>query len=143
MENRGIFCDDGTFGVWIYGNLIINTKNYYDVDLWRRNSNPNSNSDNVLLFNIIGGYYRFEGTDAQSLHTTNTKGCNVILNERNATQQYNRVSNIDSGCMEDDRVVVGCKIEEQGVALPANMKNWLSAMDLPEFIMSHIRYTYL
>ena len=143
MENRGIFCDDGTFGVWIYGNLIINTKNYYDVDLWRRNSNPNSTSDNVLLFNIIGGYYRFEGTDAQSLHTTNTKGCNVILNERNATQQYNRVSNIDSGCMEDDRVVVGCKIEEQGVALPANMKNWLSAMDLPEFIMSHIRYTYL
>ena len=37
----------------------------------------------------------------------------------------------------------GCKIEELCVALPASMKDWLFTINLPEFVLSHIRYAYL
>ena len=144
MDNRGIFCDDGTYNVWLYGNLVINTKNSYAIDLRKVNNLLTAcNSNNCILFNIFDGYYRFEGTENQSLSVTNTKGCNIILRERNETRQYDRVGDIDAAHMEDDRLVTGCRIEEQSVMLPISMKNWLQAAKLPEFILSHIRYALI
>ena len=144
MDNRGIFCDDGTYNVWLYGNLVINTKNSYAIDLRKVNNLLTAcNSNNCILFNIFDGYYRFEGTENQSLSVTNTKGCNIILRERNETRQYDRVGDIDAEHIEDDRVVTGSRIEEQSVMLPISMKNWLQAANLPEFILSHIHYALI
>ncbi|MBQ9667162.1 MAG: hypothetical protein IJV45_00230 [Prevotella sp.] len=144
MDNRGIFCDDGTYNVWLYGNLVINTKNSYSIDLRKVNNLLAAcNSNNRILFNIFDGFYRFEGTENETLTITNTKGCNIILRERNETRKYDKVGNLDSGHMEDDHVVTGCKVEEQSVAVPISMKYWLHAANLPEFIMSHIRYAVL
>ena len=63
-------------------------------------------------------------------HVFSAIGCNNILIRRNKLRHYYRRG-------------VSCKVEEQSVAVPISMKYWLHAANLPEFIMSHIRYAVL
>lgn len=69
-SNRGIFLDDGAQNLAIYGNLVINTDNSYDIDL-RRSSTfskdiPNHNTHNSIFQNIMTGGYRFQEKDPSS-----------------------------------------------------------------------------
>ncbi len=63
-SNRGIFLDDGAKNLAIYGNLIMNTANSYDIDL-RYSAGyaagiPDHNTNNCIFQNIMTGGYRFE-----------------------------------------------------------------------------------
>lgn len=63
-SNRGIFLDDGAKNLAIYGNLIMNTGNSYDIDLRYCNTFsrdiPDHNNNNCIFQNIMTGGYRFE-----------------------------------------------------------------------------------
>lgn len=63
-SNRGIFLDDGAKNLAIYGNLIINTANCYDIDLrltWTYAAGiPDHNTNNCVFQNIMTGGYRFQ-----------------------------------------------------------------------------------
>ena len=88
-SNRGIFLDDGAKNLAIYGNLIMNTSNSYDIDL-RYSAGyakgiPDHNTKNIIIQNIITGTYRFEDDDN---HTCIT-GENVLLGNMN---KANKVS---------------------------------------------------
>ncbi|MBR1543175.1 MAG: right-handed parallel beta-helix repeat-containing protein [Bacteroidaceae bacterium] len=79
-SNRGIFLDDGAKNLAIYGNLIINTANSYDIDLRLTNSKaqgiPDHNTNNSIFQNIMTGGYRFQdkGVDSKCFG-----GENVLL----------------------------------------------------------------
>lgn len=64
-SNRGIFLDDGAKNLAIYGNLIINTANSYDIDLrlceTYASDIPDHNTNNCMFDNILSGGYRFQG----------------------------------------------------------------------------------
>lgn len=68
-DNRGIFCDDGTCNVKIYGNIVTNTPNSYSIDLRSVpsvESNPKYkfgkvNVGNEIYGNIVDNKIRFEG----------------------------------------------------------------------------------
>lgn len=85
-DNRGIFCDDGTCNVKIYGNIITNTPNCYSIDLRevaRVEKDPQYdfgkvNVGNELYGNIVDGRVRFEGRGNDSENGC-FKGTNYIL----------------------------------------------------------------
>ena len=63
-SNRGIFLDDGAKNLAIYGNLILNTANSYDIDLryckTYASGIPDHNTNNSMFDNILTGTYRFQ-----------------------------------------------------------------------------------
>lgn len=69
-SNRGILLDDGAKNLAIYGNLIINTANSYDIDLRLceslSKSIPDHNTNNCVFQNIMTGGYRFQDRDSYS-----------------------------------------------------------------------------
>lgn len=69
-SNRGIFLDDGAKNLAIYGNMIINTANSYDIDLRLTSTYadgiPDHNTNNCIFQNIMTGGYRFQDAGAGS-----------------------------------------------------------------------------
>lgn len=66
--NRGIFLDDGVKNLAVYGNLIMQTANSYDIDLrfckTYAKDIPDHNTNNIIFHNIMTGGYRFQDTDS-------------------------------------------------------------------------------
>ena len=64
-SNRGVFLDDGVKNLAIYGNLIVNVGNSYDIDLryckTYSQGIPDHNTNNSMFDNILTGTYRFQG----------------------------------------------------------------------------------
>ena len=83
-SNRGIFLDDGAKNLAIYGNLVQNTANSYDIALryctTYSSGIPDHNTNNVIIHNIMTGYYRFEGRQDEDNCFV---GGNVLLNGQN------------------------------------------------------------
>lgn len=79
-SNRGIFLDDGAKNLSVYGNLICNTSNCYDIDLrlcqTYAKGIPDHNNNNTIFNNILTGGYRFQ--DA-GLKSNCTGGQNILL----------------------------------------------------------------
>ena len=93
-SNRGIFLDDGCKNLSIYGNLIIGTANSYDIDLrycttYERDI-PDHNTRNIIIQNIMSGYYRFEEGDNNASCVV---GGNVLLTESNHAKNRLAVAN--------------------------------------------------
>ena len=69
-SNRGIFLDDGAKTLSVYGNLICNTSNCYDIDLrlcqTYAKGIPDHNNNNTIFNNILTGGYRFQDAGEES-----------------------------------------------------------------------------
>lgn len=140
-NNRGIFCDDGSNHIKLYGNLIINTNNSFSIDLRYEDNNNNNNEGNIILNNIIDGIYRFEGKQSAGVgNEPSIKGRNLLLAEHYSPQKHNICRYIEDSDMENDNVLLCCRIKEHEVLLPYDMRNKLYNLNLPEFILSHIRF---
>ena len=63
-SNRGLFLDDVANNQAVYGNLVLNTANSYDIDLRFSKTYaqgiPDHNTNNCMFDNIQTGTYRFE-----------------------------------------------------------------------------------
>lgn len=86
-QNRGIFCDDGSHHVAVYGNIIINTPTYHSIGARRVAGTEKANNkisfsernniDNFIAYNLYDGTLRFVGHE--QLPNGCIKGKNVIL----------------------------------------------------------------
>ena len=144
-DNRGIFCDDGTFNVKLYGNMIINTKNSYSIDLRyvdtrsKAGGPPINNLGNVVFNNIVDGICRYED-NAEATNQRSIKGRNLVLTEKNTPSWYNKFQFFNDDNLEADNILTHCKIGEQEVTLPSRMRGKLQGLGLSNFILSHFRY---
>ena len=88
-SNRGIYCDDGAYNLSIYGNVIsgVSNNNYIDSRLNQINGFP-TNTNNVVMYNIVEGRYKFEG-DTKAGNGC-VKGQNIVLS-RTDDAPYNIV----------------------------------------------------
>lgn len=77
-SNRGIYCDDGAFNFSIYGNVITGelNSNYIDSRLHPQKNFPN-NTNNVVMYNIVEGRYKYEGKNTADNGCV--KGQNIVL----------------------------------------------------------------
>lgn len=124
-SNRGIFLDDGAKNLAIYGNLIVNTANSYDIDL-RYSAGyakgiPDHNTNNSVFQNIMTGGYRFQDAGAGS---NCIGGDNVLLGTGRAQKTI----------VELQRRAVDVKAE--GENLDAVMKN----LPVNGFVKKQLKY---
>lgn len=155
-DGRGIFCDDGSMGVSIFANMVINTRNMYSIDLYNKNpyqslSSDDYNKNNLMLYNIIDGFCRFEGRNSDA-QFNNYKGRNFFLTVKPFLTSDNIYNLLNSNQVEQDYFLSGCHIGEGGIALPhSNMELLIDAtysscgdliIQLSEFILSHLRTSY-
>lgn len=92
-KNIGIYGDDGAYNMDIYGNIILDTENFYDIDCRdgskkgeKRWIIPDSNhlsTNNFIAYNICNGNFRIQENHNDGLKKT---GCifhdNMILSPR-------------------------------------------------------------
>lgn len=124
-NNRGIFCDDGAYNLAIYGNIISDIQNSYDIDS-RNCSGPSNtrltpkgnlyNTNNYIGYNICSGSVKMEGNSR-----INENGCvfvgNIILG--NLKSKKNKISNY-SNKSESEAIIndKGGVIEQCGFYVP-------------------------
>lgn len=119
-DNRGIFCDDGTRNVKIYGNVITNIPNSYCIDLRACPSVESEakrpigkvNVGNLVRDNIVDGTVRFEGRKGGNNGCV--KGKNIVVVPEGAQLPKMKVKDLDKAM--DDVYVPGV-VEKDGTIL--------------------------
>lgn len=141
-DGRGILCDDGAYGVSLYGNMIINIRESYCIDLRKCVQTAcEYNKDNLMMYNVVDGNCRFEGRYNEGI-TSNYKGRNYVLTEHVFSDTYNSFNNIGNSFQEHDVCIDGCKVNEYTVAIHYQNANLLQLFILSDFIKSHLRKNY-
>ena len=104
-KNIGIYGDDGAYNMDIYGNIILDNENFYDIDCRdgskkgeKRYTIPDNNhlsTNNFIAYNICNGYLRMQENANDGIKKT---GCNFhdnyILSPR-TTKNVNDIVNQD------------------------------------------------
>ncbi len=132
--NRGIFLDDGGKNLYIYGNLIMNTANSYDIDLRLCDTYakqiPNHNTNNAVFHNIMTGGYRFEDRGAGS----NCRGGdNILLGTGKWQRTTTRLSNF-----KQDIELKGCQYKKGKMIIPKKYGHVLERVHMDSFVRNNI-----
>lgn len=132
--NRGVFLDDGAKNLAIYGNLIINTTNCYDIDLRLcyafAKDIPDHNTKNYMFQNIMTGGYRFEDSGASSYCVG---GQNILL----GTGAFQKTK-LDLSRQADDIIVEGCSYKNRKVVIPKRYAEILDGVRVDSFVRRHL-----
>lgn len=114
-SNRGIFCDDGAYNIQIYGNVVVNTPNYYSIDSRRvpiveetktkGSGIEHANINVVIKDNIVDGGILFEGN--KDVNNRCSYGNNFILD----CDRTNVVRNITDKV--EDKTLTSIKQDEK------------------------------
>lgn len=110
-SNRGIFCDDGTQNVKIYGNVITNIANSFCIDLracpsveaGANHALGKVNVGNEMRDNVVDGRVRFEGRSGGNNGCV--KGKNIVVVPAGAESPKMKVLDVDDA--KEDVVVNG------------------------------------
>lgn len=134
-ENRGIFLDDGGKNLAIYGNLVINTDNSYDIDLrycrTYTKGIPDHNTYNYVFHNVITGYYRFEEGLTSS---TCVVGDNVLVGKAR------KKNKINISRQRPDLLVSEGYVKNNKVFIPAKYKELIDSFELDPFIARRVHF---
>lgn len=132
--NRGIFLDDGAKNLAIYGNLVMNTANYYDIDLRLVNAFekdiPDHNTNNSLFQNILTGGYRFEDTGKDR---SCFGGHNLLL----GLGAY-QITTVSLTRNPVDKTLDGCYYSRGKVVIPKKYSHDLIEAGADSFVMKYI-----
>ncbi len=94
--NRGIFCDDGTKNVSLYGNVITNVPNSFSIDLricpQVSDRVPDHNQNILMMYNLVDMKYRFQGSADKSAFL----GPNYLISKGKKGRMSNEVLNVSS-----------------------------------------------
>ncbi|MBR6659623.1 MAG: right-handed parallel beta-helix repeat-containing protein [Paludibacteraceae bacterium] len=136
--NRGIFCDDGTKNISIYGNVITNVPNSFSIDLRlcpqvaSRVSDHNRNI--MMMYNLMDGKYRFEGVDKNSAFL----GANFLISKKFGTKLENVVSNV-SFADEDYYMEGSVEFGAKNLILQSNSRNIIMQSPIRTYISRYIK----
>lgn len=132
-SNRGIYCDDGTKNVKVYGNIVMDIDNGNAIDCRLTSSltkvdksDKSNNTGNVLMYNLIGGKYKFQGRKGSNLCY---KGQNIMIGNTQVPSVQNTVTNISFE--EQDYSLSG--IRESDGKLMVSSKSYSTLQGLPYF----------
>lgn len=137
-ENRGIFCDDGTKNISIYGNVVTNVPNSFSIDLrvcpQVSNRVPDHNTNIVMMYNVVDGKYRFQGVDKSSAFL----GRNIQVKRSSGVVFNNVVS--DVSLTEEDYFVDGyAEIGTKNVNLQTNSGKLLKESPIKTYVSQYIK----
>lgn len=122
-DYRGIFCDDGTCNVKIYGNIITGIESCYTIDLrYVPSVESNSKYDfgkvnvgDTIIYNFIDGDIRFEGRSENEGNANEClRGMSIFLNTSPNSHQGN-ISSKNISIKENDYCIQKVNINQFGV----------------------------
>ena len=133
-SNRGIFLDDGAKNLSIYGNMVCNTSNCYDIDL-RLSSTyakgiPDHNCNNAIFNNILAGGYRFQdaGSESKCIGGQNARlGLGPFL--KYDISLTNQVEDIE---------ITDCMFENDKLYVPRSKESFLDSLRIDGFVRRFI-----
>jgi len=132
-SNRGIFLDDGAKNVSIYGNLIMGTKNSYDIDLRLCSTFskdiPDYNTNNNIFHNIMTGYYRFQDRGINS-HCVGGQNIQLLSDSQKKT-----IVNVEN--YASDIIVDGVELDGK-IQILKRQSYLLDSLKVSEFIRKAI-----
>lgn len=130
--NRGLFLDDGAKNLIVYGNLIVNTFNCFDIDLRKSTvyskGIPDYNTNNIIINNIITRNYRFEEANSSANCYV---GQNIILEN-----SYGNIVNVSN--RKDDIVIKEYRIQKSIPVLPKKTKVLFESCKIDSFVLNHM-----
>ena len=135
-SNRGIYCDDGAYGFTIYGNVISNVINSNYIDSRIDQSDfLTTNTNNIVMYNIIEGRYKFEG----SLKPNNgcIKGKNIVLKQKGAAPFHIVVNNIES--QQEDTYLEYKSNRDLGIIVPQSTRKELRKLPFYRLIRKYLK----
>jgi hypothetical protein len=129
-KNRGIYLDDGTGGVKVYGNVVSRVTNHYSIDLRYVGTQallyPPYNSRNFCLYNVVDNDIRFEGKG----DGTTFAGTNIFINSSSP------IKDSDNAIAEKDNFI-------QGTLYPFTVsddaKNDLKYLPLSTYVKNYLK----
>lgn len=134
-SNRGIFLDDGAKNLSIYGNLVMNTDNSYDIDLRWSNDLKSTildhNTNNLIFQNILTGGYRFQDTGH---HGDGCMGGQNLLSGLGNKQKV--VVNLNKRA--SDYQVEGCGYKKCKMVIPKSSASMLDSIRVSDFVRQYI-----
>lgn len=134
--NRGVFLDDGAKNLAIYGNLIMNTHNYYDIDLRLVNTFekdiPDHNTHNSIFHNIMTGGYCFQEASPNS---NCIGGQNILLGLGRFKKR-----NINITHYVEDISIKECSIKKDRIFIKSRYKKLLDSIYSSSYITNYFVY---
>lgn len=133
-SNRGIFLDDGAKNLSVYGNMVCNTSNCYDIDL-RLSSTyakgiPDHNCNNAVFNNILAGGYRFQDAGSKS-------NCIGGQNARLGLSSFLKYD-VSLSNQAEDLEISECLFENDKLYVPHNKESLLDSLQIDRFVRSFI-----
>ena len=120
-SNRGVYCDDGAKNVKIYGNIVMDIENGNTIDCRSSSSltkvdksDKTNNTGNVMIYNLIGGKYKFQGRKGSNQCY---KGQNILMGSNQIPSVQNTITNIsyeEQDCLMSDLRESNGKLEASG-----------------------------
>ena len=133
-SNRGIFLDDGAKNLSVYGNLVCNTSNCYDIDLrlspTYAKGIPDHNCNNAVFNNILAGGYRFQDAGSKS-------NCIGGQNARLGLGSFLKYD-VSLTNQVDDVDISECLFENDKLYVPQYKKSVLDSLRLDRFVRNYI-----
>lgn len=122
-DNRGIFCDDGSTGFSIYGNVVTGIRNSFAIDARRTpkvelQTGRKVNVNNYVGNNVVDGAIRFEG---RLLGGFCSRDGNYVLCRKDAGLPANIVSSVSDGSND---VRINCESAEDGLVYLSWFELW-------------------
>lgn len=134
-DNRGLFLDDGAKNLTIYGNLIMNTDNSYDIDLRRcktyADGIPDHNTNNQIFHNIMTGGYRFQDIGKDDNRCIG--GENLLLDIGDFQKKV-----VELKCSTPDYTIEGGKYKNGKVIIPKGYRGLLDSLRIDSFVRKYI-----
>lgn len=133
-SNRGIFLDDGAKNLSVYGNMVCNTSNCYDIDLrlspTYAKGIPDHNCNNAVFNNILAGGYRFQDAGSKS-------NC---IGGQNACLDIGSFLKYDISLTNhvEDFWVTDCVFENDKLYVPRSKKSFLDSLRVDRFVRGFI-----
>lgn len=133
--NRGIYLDDGAKNLAIYGNLVMNTANFYDIDLRRcdmySSGIPDHNTNNMIFHNVMTGSYKFQDSGLVNDHCFG--GQNILLGLGGFQKNI-----VDLKESVPDVIIEGCSYKNDKVTIPKQYEPLLDSIHVDGFVRNHI-----
>lgn len=133
--NRGIYLDDGAKNLAVYGNLVKNIANSYDIDLrfckTYAEGIPDHNTNNYIFHNILTGGYRFQDTGLDNSYCLG--GQNLLLGIGDSQKTVVKIQKHFS-----DYNLKGCFYKNNKIIIPKRYANLLDSVCVDSFVRSNL-----
>ena len=116
-KNNGIYGDDGAYNMDIYGNIILDTENYYDIDCRDgsrkgeiRYTLPDGNhlsTNNFIAYNFCNGHLRMQENHNDGIKKTGCKFHHNIILHPHADKNVKDIVNQDADYQGTKSIVKG------------------------------------